>query len=405
MAIDSTKPTVAISQGGSDNDVDVISSALPTGASTEITLALIKAKTDNLDVALSTRTKPADQQHTIVDSSALPTGAATAAKQPALGVAGTPSADVISIQGIASMTAVKVDGSAVTQPISAAALPLPSGASTEATLATRLSESDFDTKTGSLTESAPATDVASSGLNGRLQRIAQRISSLIALLPAALGAGGGLKVDGSGTALPVSGTVTANAGTNLNTSALALETGGNLATVAGAIKAEDAAHSSGDVGVMALAVRAASPTDRSAGPTDGDYEPLGVNEAGALWVSVTPSANGGASTMNASSSDGATALTNAAQAIKASAGSLKGYYIYNPNASAAFVQFYNTASGGVTVGTTNPLFMLTIPASSAANLWMPDGIKFDTAMSWSAVSTAGGNGALGTALDATAWFK
>ena len=31
---------------------------------------------------------------------------------------------------------------------------------------------------------------------------------------------------------PVSGTVTANAGTNLNTSALALETGGNLATIA-----------------------------------------------------------------------------------------------------------------------------------------------------------------------------
>ncbi len=33
----------------------------------------------------------------------------------------------------------------------------------------------------------------------------------------------------------ISGTVTANAGTNLNTSALALETGGNLATIAGAV--------------------------------------------------------------------------------------------------------------------------------------------------------------------------
>src|SRR5271156_2301310 len=39
---------------------------------------------------------------------------------------------------------------------------------------------------------------------------------------------------GSGTALPISGTVTANAGTNLNTSLLALESGGNLATIAGA---------------------------------------------------------------------------------------------------------------------------------------------------------------------------
>lgn len=73
---------------------------------------------------------------------------------------------------------------------------------------------------GALTETAPTTDTASSGLNGRLQRIAQRVTALIALQPAALGAGGGFKVDGSGTSLPV----TASAGTNLNTSALALDT-------------------------------------------------------------------------------------------------------------------------------------------------------------------------------------
>ncbi len=48
----------------------------------------------------------------------LPAGAATAAKQPALGTAGTPSADVITVQGATSMTAIKVDGSATTQPVS-----------------------------------------------------------------------------------------------------------------------------------------------------------------------------------------------------------------------------------------------------------------------------------------------
>lgn len=97
-------------------------------------------------------------------------------------------------------------------PVSAASLPLPSGAATEATL---------DARTGSLTETAPASDTASSGLNGRLQRIAQRLTSLIALLPAALGAGGGLKVDGSGTALPVSqsGTFTVQPGNTANTTA------------------------------------------------------------------------------------------------------------------------------------------------------------------------------------------
>jgi len=40
---------------------------------------------------------------------------------------------------------------------------------------------------GAVNETAPATDIASSGLNGRLQRVAQRITSLIALLPTALG--------------------------------------------------------------------------------------------------------------------------------------------------------------------------------------------------------------------------
>lgn len=51
-------------------------------------------------------------------------------------------------------------------------------------------------------------------------------------------------------------------------------------------KAEDAAHSSGDTGVMSLAVRNATCTDLSAGNTDGDYEPLQVSAAGRLWTST-----------------------------------------------------------------------------------------------------------------------
>jgi hypothetical protein len=53
---------------------------------------------------------------------------------------------------------------------------------TEATLAAQAA------RFGALAEAAPATDTASAGLNGRLQRIAQRLTSLIALLPAGLGA-------------------------------------------------------------------------------------------------------------------------------------------------------------------------------------------------------------------------
>lgn len=68
----------------------------------------------------------------------LPTGAATAAKQPALGTAGAASTDVITVQGIASMTALKVDGSAVTQPTSVSNLPTTVDTNTGATGASTL---------------------------------------------------------------------------------------------------------------------------------------------------------------------------------------------------------------------------------------------------------------------------
>jgi hypothetical protein len=58
-----------------------------------------------------------------------------------------------------------------------------------------------NTEIGGLTETAPATDIASSGLNGRLQRVAQRLTSLIALLPAAL-VGGRLDVNVGATVTP-----------------------------------------------------------------------------------------------------------------------------------------------------------------------------------------------------------
>lgn len=85
-----------------------------------------------------------------------------------------------------------------------ASVPIVAGRNADAaSLPVAVSSEDF-AALGALTETAPASDTASSGLNGRLQRIAQRLTTLIALLPTSLGAGGGLKVDGSGTALPIS---------------------------------------------------------------------------------------------------------------------------------------------------------------------------------------------------------
>ena len=65
-----------------------------------------------------------------VASSALPTGAATAAKQPALGTAGSASADVLTVQGRASMTPILTDGSATTQPVSGTVTATVTGVST-----------------------------------------------------------------------------------------------------------------------------------------------------------------------------------------------------------------------------------------------------------------------------------
>lgn len=91
----------------------------------------------------------------------------------------------------------------------------------------------LETLNGAINETAPASDTASSGLNGRLQRIAQRLTAL-------LGAG--------------------------------------AATIA---KAEDVASADADVGVPAMAVRKATPANTSG--SDGDYEMLQMS-AGRLWV-------------------------------------------------------------------------------------------------------------------------
>lgn len=50
------------------------------------------------------------------------------------------------------------------------------------TLASATKQEELKTLTGAVTETAPVTDTASSGLNGRLQRIAQRLTSLMGLI-------------------------------------------------------------------------------------------------------------------------------------------------------------------------------------------------------------------------------
>lgn len=58
----------------------------------------------------------------------------------------------------------------------------------------------------------------------------------------------------------------------------------DLAELIAAQKAEDAAHASGDKGVMALVVR--KDTAAALAGADGDYAPLEVDASGRLWVNI-----------------------------------------------------------------------------------------------------------------------
>jgi hypothetical protein len=294
---------------------------------------------------------------TAISASALPlpSGAATAAKQPALGTAGTASADVLSVQGIASGTALKVDGSAATQPVSdgggsltvdgtvavsgttavsAASLPLPSGAATSAkqpALGTAgTASTDVITVQGIASGTAqPVSDGGGSLTvdNGGTFAVqaAQSGTWNVATVTNVVHVddnAGSLTVDGtvaiSGTtavsaaALPLpSGAATAAKQPALGTAGTAatdvitvqgiasgtaqpVSDGGGSLTVDGIIVAagflsEDAAHSSGDGGFFGLTVRQSEANSLSStAGTDGDYAAFTTDARGLLQVSARP---------------------------------------------------------------------------------------------------------------------
>jgi hypothetical protein len=97
-------------------------------------------------------------------------------------------------------------------------------------------------------------------------------------------------------------------------------------------KAEDAAHTSGDVGVMALGVQK---TTAAATAADGDYSPLQVNGSGYLRTIDNLSET-------AISNSTTTALDNDGPVVKGSAGTLYGFQGYCD--AAGFVQVHDKAT-------------------------------------------------------------
>lgn len=121
-------------------------------------------------------------------------------------------------------------------------------------------------------------------------------------------------------------------------------------------------------------------------------------------VALGASASAGAGTSHFRKTD----LTNTAAAIKATAGKLHGYNLYNANASLAFVHFYNVVAASVVVGTTTPLRSIALPSTSNGTIAIdksdPIGIAFSTAISIAATTGVDNGTAPGIAIIANVEF-
>jgi hypothetical protein len=209
----------------------------------------------------------------------LPTGAATSAKQPALGTAGSASTDVITVQGIASMTALKVDGSAVTQPVSGT---VTANIGTTNGLA-------LDTSVNGLLVSQGST---TSGQKGPLLQGAVTLSAptytTAQTSPISLTTAGAIRVDASATTQPISGTVTANAGSGTFT--IQSNASVNLNQIAGS-----------SVSTAATGIIKVGLTDASGNALNSTSNALNVSQQATGSVSATmqnaASANGNGTTL------------------------------------------------------------------------------------------------------------
>ena len=152
---------------------------------------------------------------------------------------------------VSAGNALLVDASATTQPVSAASLPLPSGAATSA------NQSTANTALAAIQVAVEALDNTVAGSELQVD--------IVGSLPA-------------GTA--AIGKLAANSGVDIGDVDITSVVPGTGATSLG--KAEDAAHTSGDVGVMGLAVR--NDSRASLAGTDLDYAPLQLNASGDVRV-------------------------------------------------------------------------------------------------------------------------
>lgn len=315
----------------------------------------------------------------------LPSGAASAAKQPALGTAGTPSADVLTVQGAASGTAL---------PVSAASLPLPSGASTSALQTTgNTSLSSIDGKLPALMSGSVPVLVQNTQVE-----IQNDTGNPIPVGPAAM-----LSLSGSGSALNadlVSVDCSAYRGVNFQI------TGTWSGTLSFQVSNDNTTWY--NIALSSSNATSASVTASNAniichGATNGyNYFRIRLTAytSGTAFVTgflirevitpvfppsfIYPSATSSLLAQTVYTVNSA-ASTNAAT-IKASAGNLYHFTAMNASAATKYVRFFNKASNP-TMGTDVPIAVVAIPATSSKEMNWIIPIRFSTGI---AVAITGG---------------
>ena len=228
-----------------------------------------------------------------------------------------------------------------TMAVSAASLPLPTGAATSANQVAPVSAGSTTSGQNGPIVLAAATTSAPSLTAGQTNYLSLNLA-------------GGLRVDGSGVTQPVSA------------ASLPLPTG--AATSANQVApVAQGSTTSGQSGALVMgAVSTSAPSY-----TTGQTSPLSLTTSGLLRVDMSssgagamspvPKTTGGASMYRLNSATAATA------SIKASVGSLYGYELYNTNTALRYVHFYNKTSAP-TLGTDTPVFTVAVPATSGVRV-------------------------------------
>lgn len=127
----------------------------------------------------------------------------------------------------------------------------------------------------------------------------------------------------------------------------------------------------------------------SCAPPGTTYDSNGLPEVDVKSLAAIPSSQSGYAFDSMKFINGTGAIT----AIKASGGNFYGFSLTNGTAAVCFVEFFNTASGSVSLGTTAVVAAYELPASSTVTL--PPGItalrNYSTAVTYAAVTAENGS--------------